>query len=90
MLILFDVAKKEINIGMKEQKKFDRAYAICQEFCNHVYMDAENFSFLTNCTYDWFEELAQRLKKIGFVLTHKTEMEKTVTSAFILFSKVHR
>jgi len=67
---------------------FERALAVCEEFCDHLYTDKENYSFLVNCKPGWFDKLANRLLSIGFRLVNKIEMEKSITATFVYNSKV--
>jgi hypothetical protein len=55
---------------------------ICEEFCDYVYEDASNNSYLLNVPHTWFIRLSDVLKRHGFKCIHTTKMENTITCVF--------
>jgi hypothetical protein len=63
----------------KAEEIFSKANAVVEEFARHSFTDKENFSFLINVDFDWVDKLIERMKRLGFSIKCKIEMEKTVT-----------
>ena len=62
-----------------------RAVAICEEFCRYVAVDTTSYSLLTNTKHSFYDELSQRLEKIGYkeVFRACVHPRNTITSTFI-------
>lgn len=64
----------------------DRALALCEEFCRYVVVDTGNSSLLTNTGHEFYHELSNRLKNLGYVEIFKAcvHPHNTITSTFLL------
>lgn len=62
-----------------------RATALCEEFCRYVVVDTSSSSMLTNTNYEFYNELVNRLTKLGYVEVFRAVVhpKNTVTSTFI-------
>lgn len=62
-----------------------RAVSLCEEFCRYVAVDTGSCSILTNTSYEFYNELVQRLTKLGYreVFRACVHPKNTITSTFI-------
>lgn len=58
--------------------------ALCEEFSRHTFCDEQNQSMIVSVSHDWVDILINRMKRSGFKVITKIEMEMTTTLVFSL------
>lgn len=64
-------------------KPLATSVALCEEFTDTLIIDSKHNSILLNVNKEWFDILNKRLRNLGYLLVHKTEINLGYTCCYI-------